>query len=83
MNTMKKKNNEEKNPPNKKHFFFAKILEYMDFFICYRLILKITCYIVHNRERESEIGERTTGLITPNMTQGLKRSETYGRVVCP
>lgn len=57
MNTMKKKNNEEKNPPNKKHFFFAKILEYMDFFICYRLILKITSYIVHNRERVRDRGE--------------------------
>lgn len=57
MNTMKKKNNEEKNPPNKKHFFFAKILEYMDFFICYSLILKITCYIVHNRERVRDRGE--------------------------
>lgn len=40
-------------------------------------------HCTQQRERESETGERTTGLITPNMTQGLKRSETYGRVVCP
>lgn len=38
---------------------------------------------LYTTEREWEIGERTTGLITPNMTQGLKRSETYDRVVCP
>lgn len=48
------------------------------------LQIDIEDHMLHcTQQRESEIGERTTGLITPNMTQGLKEVRDMAELSAP